>query len=71
MVQGKGVEPLRPCGHQVLSLTRLPVPPALRGHHFTMPQRVRVPLRPLFPRTLADRFVFRYVRIDGNALLLR
>ena len=31
MVGGKGIEPLRPCGHQILSLARLPVPPlALR-----------------------------------------
>ncbi len=30
MVGGKGIEPLRPCGHQILSLARLPVPPLAR-----------------------------------------
>jgi hypothetical protein len=27
MVRKKGVEPLRPFGHKILSLARLPVPP--------------------------------------------
>ena len=27
MVGGEGIEPSRPCGHQILSLARLPVPP--------------------------------------------
>lgn len=27
MVPMEGVEPTRPCGHQILSLARLPIPP--------------------------------------------
>lgn len=30
LVQEKGLEPLRPHGHQLLKLTRLPIPPLLR-----------------------------------------
>ncbi len=28
VVPGEGLEPTRPCGHQILSLTRLPIPPS-------------------------------------------
>ena len=31
MVQMAGIEPARPCGQQILSLQRLPVPP--QAHH--------------------------------------
>jgi hypothetical protein len=30
LVPGEGIEPPRPCGHEILSLARLPVPPS--GH---------------------------------------
>ena len=28
MVPGPGIEPGRPCGHEILSLERLPIPPS-------------------------------------------
>ena len=34
MVPGTGIEPALPCDNQILSLTRLPVPPSGRIHRF-------------------------------------
>ena len=40
MVGEKGLEPLRPCGHQILSLARLPVPPLALISNFTTNQQI-------------------------------
>ena len=48
VVPGTGVEPARPCEHQILSLARLPIPPPGHGARSYGSQRVSSIGEPVF-----------------------
>ena len=67
LVRLTGIEPVRPCGHKILSLGRLPIPPQslTRNKHLSAQRKAKTPL-PQFGSRVASRY-----RLIGGAVRSR